>query len=506
MMENKKHGQGALGGRADNRSGGQRGRGVPGKKKDQNMPTAGTINIRELALDILLQVMDKGEYCDKALHQTLQKYAFLERRDRAFLTRLTEGTVERCIELDYVIDRYSKTPVAKMKPAIREILRMSVYQILYMDQVPDSAACNEAVKLAVARKLTPLKGFVNGVLRNVARFRDDVVYPSRKKNIVRHFSVWYSMPEWIVSHFLDRYGENRTEKILQSFLNEDRETTVRCNLTQCSREEIVKSLKAQDVTVSDGVFFSYALRLSDYGRLDQLETFEKGWIQVQDESSMLVGHLASVDTQSTVIDVCAAPGGKSLHLADKMKAQGRIFACDISEEKVSLIRQNLIRTGIHNVKLKKSDATVLREEWIETADVVIADLPCSGLGVIGKKCDIKYKTKPQDIQSLAAKQRKILSVVSQYVKPGGTLIFSTCTIAQEENEDNASWIQRQLPFEPVSIEEQLPEVLKGQTGGQGMIQILPDTAGTDGFFVSVFRKKETGKDRTEETDERKNGH
>lgn len=447
-----------------------------------------SVNVRQLALEALLQIMEKGEYCDKILHQTLEENNFLEKRDRAFLTRLVEGTVERCLEIDYVINRYSKTPVKKMKPAVREILRLSVYQIIYMDQVPDSAACNEGVKLAVIRKLTPLKGFVNGVLRNVARFQSDIAYPSRKSNLTYHLSVWYSMPEWIVLRFLEEYGETETEKILQSFLPEERYTTIRCNLAKISTEQVRESLERQRVQVKEGKLFDYALQVSSYGRLDELEAFQKGWIQVQDESSMVVGEIAPVNADSFVIDVCSAPGGKALHLADRMEEQGKIIACDITEEKVSLIRQNLIRTGIHNVKLKKNDALKLREEWIGTADVVVADLPCSGLGVIGKKSDIKYKTKPEDIASLAKQQQRMLAVVSRYVKAGGILIYSTCTIAPEENQDNVQWILQNLPFEAVSIEERLPEKLRGKTGNKGYIQILPGMADTDGFFVSAFRK------------------
>ena len=447
------------------------------------------VNVRALALDALVQIMEKGEYCDKVLHEILEKNSSMEKRDRAFLTRLVEGTVERCLELDYILNRYSKTPVSKMKPVVREILRLSVYQIIYMDQVPDSAACNEGVKLTVQRKLTPLKGFVNGVLRNVARFQEDVVYPSRKTDIVKHFSVWYSMPEWIVSGFIQEYGEAQTEKILQSFLEEEKPTVVRCNLNKASVEVIRNSLEKQGVTVKSGKLFDYAFEISSYGRLSELEAFQNGWIQVQDESSMVVGAVTPVSKESMVIDVCSAPGGKALHLADKMKGEGKIIACDVHEKKVSLIRQNLIRTGIHNVKLKKNDALKLREEWIDSADVVIADLPCSGLGVIGKKADIKYKTKKEDIASLAKQQRKMLSVVSQYVKPGGILVYSTCTIAKEENQENKDWILQNLPFEACSIEENLPELLKGKTGEDGYIQLLPSETGTDGFFVSMFRRK-----------------
>ena len=476
----------------DNQRNNNTGRPAAGKTT-RNMTAKST---RQLALEAMVSIMDNGEYCDKVLHGILDKY-LLEQRDRAFLMRLVEGTVERCIELDYVIDRYSKLPVAKQKPMVREILRLAVYQIMYMDQVPDSAACNEAVRLACTNHLIPLKGFVNGVLRNVVRFYEDTPYP-KVKDEVRHLSVWYSMPEWIVTRFMDQYGFEKTEAILQNFLQEDRGISLRCNLSKASVEEITVSLQRQGVKVESGKLFPQALHIRNYGRLNELEAFEKGWVQVQDESSLIVGAAAPVKESSVVIDVCAAPGGKSIHIADKMNGEGLIRACDLTKDKVSLIRQNLIRTGFHNVKLKKHDAMEFLPEWEKTADVVVADLPCSGLGVIGHKADIKYKTKPQDIKALAEQQRKILQTVHRYVKPGGTLLYSTCTIAPEENERQVEWIQQNLPFEAVSLEDIVPAVANCETAGDGYIQILPDLAGGDGFFLAAFRRKEqedNGKDR-----------
>ena len=259
---------------------------------------------------------------------------------------------------------------------------------------------------------------------------------------------------------------------------------------EASKEDIVASLRKQGVTVEEGRLFPNALRIRDYGRLNELEAFEKGWVQVQDESSLIVGEAAPVNEDSVVIDVCAAPGGKSIHIADKMHGEGLIRACDLTKEKVTLIRQNLIRTGFHNVKLKKHDAMEFIPEWEETADVVVADLPCSGLGVIGHKADIKYKTKPEDIRALAVQQRKILKTVYRYLKPGGTLLYSTCTIAPEENEEQAAWIAEKLPLEPVMLKTLLPESVLGECAEKGYLQVLPDLAGGDGFFLAAFRRKE----------------
>lgn len=461
----------------------------------QNKEICQEVNVRKLALDLMIQIMEDGVFYDKALHHCLEKYP-MEKRDRSFLSRLVGGSVERCMELDYVIDQFSKIIVQKMKPVIRNILRISVYQILYMDQVPDSAVCNEAVKLTVKRKFHNLKGFVNGVLRTIVRKKEEIPYPDRADTL-RFLSVRYSMPEWLTRRFLTQFGEERTEKILQSFLEDKGGTSVRCNLSVTTLSEMEECLQKQDVCVKKGTLLPYARHIYRYPSLKELEAFQKGMFQVQDESSMLVGEIADVKKGNLVIDVCAAPGGKTFHVADKLASYapkasdeaGMVFSCDLTSEKTDLIRENKKRLGCHNVEIFVNDATVLREEWVCKADFVIADLPCSGLGVIGKKCDIKYKTKEEDITSLAAIQREILKVVSQYVKPGGKLIFSTCTIAEEENQNNVQWIKENLPFVTLSIEDKLPKCLQRGTGKDGYLQVLPDVADSDGFFLSMFERK-----------------
>lgn len=462
------------------------------KQKQSN--TKAARNIRSMALNLLLQVMEEGKYCDHALHKMLNNTPDISKKERAFLTRLTQGTVERCIEIDYIINSFSKVPVKKMKPAIRGILRLSVYQMKYMDQIPVSAICNEAVKLTAKRKFQGLKGFVNGVLRNIARDIHQVEYPKDK---YAYLSVRYSMPEWIVSYFLEEYSYEDTEKILAGFLTKEFDTTLRCN-TYYGNEEgrspkeqinyIRESLRQQQVTVEAGKMIPEALHITGYDTLPQLEVFKQGNVQVQDESSMIVGKVSGIKPGDMVIDVCAAPGGKSLHAADLLQGDGMILSCDLSEAKVHMIQENMERTGVENCELYRQNARIFRKDWENTADVLIADLPCSGLGVIGGKCDIKYHTSKEDFASLTKIQKEILDVVSRYVKPGGILLFSTCTIGREENYDNMQWILDNLPFEAVSIEEELPTVLQGSTGKDGYIQILP-WHGTDGFFVAKFRHK-----------------
>ncbi len=431
-------------------------------------------NIRAYALDIITEVLEKGAYADKALHRVLDSGVIPDNRDRAFLSRLCTGTVERIVTLDYIINCFASIKVNKMKPAIRNIMRMAAYQVFYMEQVPDSAACNEAVKLAVLRG-----------------FKDSIIYPLRSNGFILYASVKYSMPEWIVERFCNEYGAEVTEKILDTFINGDKHLTLRCNISKADVSGITGLLKenARDIIINNGEFFGYALNISNYGSLSLLSAFRNGLVQVQDESSMLPAAIARISENNTVIDLCAAPGGKTLHVADLLNGTGKVISCDIYAKKTKLIYDNIKRCGFKNIEVHENDARIYRQEWDSMADIAIADLPCSGLGVSGKKCDIKYKTKPGDIEALAALQREILGVAAKYVKPGGRLVYSTCTITQEENINNYKWICENLPFVSEDIEEVLPLCLRGKTGHNGYIQVLPHMAGTDGFFVASFIKK-----------------
>ena len=276
--------------------------------------TKGT-DIRELALGILLEVSAGGEYSHIALRNVLDKYQYLEKQERAFLTRLVEGTLERRIELDYIIDQFSSVKVRKQKPVIRELLRMSVYQLKYMDSVPDSAVCNEAVKLAQKKGFRQLKGFVNGVLRNIARNLGEVKLPSEKEP-VRYLSVRYSMPEWMVKEWLTLYGREQTETMLAAFY-EKAPLTIRVNKNRISPAELKVRLEAQNIRVQAAPYIDGALQIEGFDYLGGLPEFREGLFQVQDVSSMLAVEIAGVKTGDHCIDVCAAPGGKSLYLAEK---------------------------------------------------------------------------------------------------------------------------------------------------------------------------------------------
>ena len=276
------------------------------------------INTREMILEILLQINEEGEHSHIAIRNALSKYQFLPKQERAFITRVCEGTLEYRILIDYIIDSFSKITVDKMKPPIREILRSAVYQLKFMDRVPDSAVCNEAVKLAQRKGFYNLKPFVNGVLRTIARQMDELEYPSRKVNLVRYLSVRYSMPEPLVLRWLNDYGEEVTEKMLADFL-EEKPITVRCRTYLNSVEETCESLRSQGVKVEPAPYLPYAFKISDYNHILALDAFIEGKIVAQDVSSMLVSEIANPQKGDYIIDMCAAPGGKRIQLIYKME-------------------------------------------------------------------------------------------------------------------------------------------------------------------------------------------
>lgn len=437
--------------------------------------------LREIILDILLEVLEKGKYSHVILSQALSKYQYLEKQDRSFIKRVVDGTVEYLLQIDYIINSYSKVKVNKMKPVIRTILRMSVYQICHMDRVPDSAACNEAVKLAEKRGFSGLKGFVNGVLRSISRGKAGFAFPND--------SIRYSVPEWLLTMWEKSYGEETLKAMLESFLT-DRPLTARCCLNKAGKQQIIDSLKAQGVTVEESRYAPDVICLGGVDYLESLDAFRQGLIQIQDLSSSLAGDAAGIKEGDYVIDVCGAPGGKGLHAADILNGTGMVEIRDISDTKVAMIEENITRSGLNNVRAAVFDALTFDAASEKAADVVIADLPCSGLGIIGRKPDIKYNMTPGKLHELSRLQREILSVVHRYVKPGGTLVYSTCTVNREENEENMRWFMEHFPFEPVNIKGRLGEELAEPTMESGYIQFLPGVHPCDGFFIAVMRRKQ----------------
>ena len=446
------------------------------------------MNQRDLVLSMLKEIYAGNEFSHILIRQVLDKYDYLEGNEKAFMKRLTEGTLERTIELDYVINQFSNTPVNKMKPLIRSLMRMSVYQILYMDSVPDSAVCNEAVKLAALHKFTSLKGFVNGVLRNIARNKGQISYPDKETDFIMYLSVKYSLPIWMVEHFQKEYGKETAEKICEGLLKE-RPVTVRMKeqMEEAEKSCLLENWKMQGIQVSAHSYLPYAYNLEKTEGVKNMAGYEEGLFQVQDVSSMLVAQVAGIKEGMQILDVCAAPGGKATHVAEKLHGTGQVIARDLTEYKVDFLLENADRLQLSNLWAEEWDACVWDESKEEWADVLFCDAPCSGLGIMGKKRDIKYRLTPDSLNDVCKLQRQILETVWKYVKKGGILMYSTCTINKEENEKQVQWIVENLPFEVVSIKEELPELLKSDTGKYGL-QLLPGIHETDGFFLCKLKR------------------
>ena len=445
-------------------------------------------NPRELALDVLIKVDKKEALSHRIIGDVLEKYQLSPKRDRAFFTRLTEGTLERQITIDYVIGQFSKTKLQKCRPLIRALLRMGTYQILYMDQVPDAAACNEAVKLAKKRGFARLSGFVNGVLRSISRQKDQILWPEREKDEILYLSVKYSLPQWLLQFFAETYDKEIVERMAASFL-EEQKTSLYCMGRDGGKDALKKELEAEGICVEDGLLCKDALRVSGYDSLYGLKAFREGRCFVQDESSMLAASIAGVKEGQFVLDLCSAPGGKALHMADQMHGTGMVIARDLTEDKTDFIEENIERTGLENIRAEVFDAREPDEEMIGKADVVLADLPCSGLGIMGRKNDIKYNVSLDGMKDLAKLQREILENAISYVKPGGVLVYSTCTINPAENQENYQWIRENSELEPEDLRPYLPESLQIDTAEEGYIQLLPGVHPCDGFFVGKLRRR-----------------
>lgn len=495
------------------------------------------VNVRALALETLTEIDRESRNASEAIQATLRNYQYLDKKERSFYTRICQGTLEYRIQLDYLINQVSKTPVNKCKPLIRNLLRMSLYQIRYMDRVTNEAVCNEAVKLAKKKGFQNLSGFVNGVLRNLVRQQEQLSLPDRpikssdesqgpvvqepitqelyNKEIQTYFSVTYSMPEWLVEQFLNWYSEDIVETMLQAFLKEA-PLSVRVNLLKKTVSEVKQELETAGIHVEHGYYCENILQISEYNYLKRIPAFREGHITVQDESSCLQGYLIplkevyshlrteddGIQKYPCILDVCAAPGGKTMHTAEQLQiitgsaAAGCVIARDVSEAKIERIRENIERMGYDNIRLQVWDALELDEALIGKVDILIADVPCSGLGVLGRKQDIKYRMKPEQLPELVKLQRQILEVAAQYLKPDGTLIYSTCTLNPKENQEQVQWMRHELGLETVPIKDCLPQKLVQEVGCQpgtdleaGYCTLLPGFQTCDGFFFAKLKKK-----------------
>ncbi len=433
------------------------------------------MNARQVALQTLIAYRREGAWSESYLKKTI-KANQLQQRDAALATAICYGVLQNCLLLDFYIDFFSS--VKKINPKIRDVLRIGAYQIVFLDRIPHSAAVNEAVKMA--RKDNPkAAGFVNAILRKLSAQKDDLPVP--KGDEEERLSVLTSHPQWLVKKYLDVFGES-AEEILHSN-NTVPEITARVNTFLTDATTVIKELKKQQVDAVSHPWLPNCIIIKNPGNLEELFAYKKGLITVQDVASQIAALSACAAPGMQVLDVCAAPGGKSFLLAQELENKGKVYSCDIHIHKVDILKHGKERLGLSCVSEFLQDACEFNAQWENKFDIVLADVPCSGLGIIRKKPEIRYK-KEEEIKSLPQIQSKILQNVSRYVKKGGLLIYSTCTVLPEENGNiTNSFLSQNSEFVRESF------VIPGlEKMVEGDITLLPTTHGTDGFYICRMRK------------------
>ncbi|MGM9945837.1 MAG: 16S rRNA (cytosine(967)-C(5))-methyltransferase RsmB [Lysinibacillus sp.] len=438
-------------------------------------------NVRDAALTILLAVDKNQAYSNLLLHQTIEKYK-LDVKDRGLLTEITYGTLQHKLTLDYYLEPFIH---GKVDLWVRWLLRMSLYQMHYLSRIPAHAAVNEAVEIAKRRGHKGIASMVNGILRSI--LREGVRSTADIKDEIERLAIETSHPQWLVERWVESYGYEETAEMLREN-NIPPVQTVRVNTTKATVENVLTTLEREGVKAVRSEVMPECIHLQT-GQAARTAAFKHGLITIQDESSMLPANVLNPQPGMKVLDMCAAPGGKTTHMAEKMQNEGSILAMDLHPKKLDLIDENTARLGIEIVQTAPVDgrkaASFLPKE---SFDAVLVDAPCSGLGVMRRKPDIKYTKREEDLESLQTIQLAILDNAVQVLKPGGRLVYSTCTVDKRENEGTVEAFLSQHPEMESESLTNLPEKLLAKQNN-GMLQVFPQDFGSDGFFVAAFRKK-----------------
>ena len=431
---------------------------------------------RGIAVKILNRIERTDSYLDKLLDVELRSDE-LNDLDKRFLTELTHGVVRWKTRLDFIIEQFCKNKFAMQDPNIRNAMRVALYQILFLSKIPHAAAVNEAVEFVKKIRGQKAANLVNAVLRNIIRNLNKLPTPDHETDPVQYLSIMYSHPSWMVKRWVDRYGLYETEQLLSA--NNERPTiVVRANTLKTTADELVKLFEERNIRNTRSKYLENFIKVGHLSGIYNLDLFEKGYFSVQDESSGLVVKLLDPKPEETVIDLCSAPGGKTTFIGELMKNQGKIIAVDKYEHRLNLVKQSCERLGVENVEFIPKDAL---EVDVEPADKVLVDAPCSGLGVIQKKPDIKWKRELSDIRNLAKTQVELLEKASKLVKNGGVIVYSTCTIEPEENiEVVKEFLSRHPEFKIDDARNYLPSDI---VNGEGCMETYPHKHDMDGGFA-----------------------
>ena len=436
------------------------------------------MNVREIALKLLVEYEGSGKYVNLSLNS--HSADRLSPEERSFLTALLYTSVERKLTFDYWIAALAGRSIDKIDPTTRNILRLGLCQITELNSIPDFAAVNETVKLARSKGE---RSFVNGVLRAAVRQKDSLPLPDEKKNYARYLSVKYSFPLWLVKHFISEYGEEDCQKLLASYNSADRYTDITVNTLKISVKEYLLRLSEAGIDAFASPVSSLSVRIPSSVNPRMLPGYGEGLFLVQDASCAAAVEALGIADGMKLCDVCACPGGKSFAAAILAEDKAKIYSFDLHESKLSLIDSGMDRLGLKGIEARAVDATVGDDSLVGTLDRVICDVPCSGLGVLAKKPDIRYKDE-DSVKELPELQYSILETSSRYLKVGGVLIYSTCTLRRQENKAVVErFLDSHSDFEPVEIR------IGEYTGEDGTFTFLPHIHGTDGFFAAKLRKK-----------------
>jgi len=446
-------------------------------------------NARELALLVLNRVEQDRSYSNLLLNQMLRKHK-LQPGDKALVTQIVYGTIQRLNTIDFFLDRFVNKGVHKLETWVKNLLRLSFYQLYYLERIPPHAVVDEAVRIAKSRGHSGVAGMVNAVLRNVLRQEGRLVIPEEIPT-TEQIALRHSHPRWLVERWAEQYGLRVAEQICGAN-NGTPHTSVRVNTLSLSRDELIGQMRQNGLRVMPSPLAPSGVIVEGGGNMADTRWYREGMLTIQDESSMLVAEIADPKPGMRVLDCCAAPGGKTTHLAEKMHDRGEVWAGDLHPHKVRLIAEQARRLHLHSVRALASDARELPGKFeAESFDCIVLDAPCTGFGVIRRKPDLKWFKDERDVAALSSLQYDILRKIQSLLKPGGTLVYSTCTIGEEENGNIIKKFLREFPdFAPDTGKlYALPEEIRNKLAVDGMVQILPQQYNSDGFFIAKLRKR-----------------
>lgn len=459
------------------------------QKQRSQRPHKPTANARETALSVLIAVEEEGAYSHLMLHKALENIS--DSKDQALATELVYGTIQRKNTLDYFLDRFVHKGVHRLQKWVACLLRMSLYQLLYLDKIPDHALVHEAVNIAKKRGHQGISGMVNGVLRNILRNKESLQLSPALSPLER-IALEHSHPEWLVKRWIEQFGIEITEQMCRAN-NIPPHGSIRVNRLKNNRDDLLRRLRDSGKEAELSVVSPYGILLIGEGNPARLPEFGRGEITIQDESSMLVADILDPQPGMVVLDACAAPGGKTTQIAEKMNDNGRIIANDVHSHKQSLIEQQAKRLGITSIETTVEDARKLNGMFAEGMfDRILIDAPCSGFGVIRRKPDIKWTKREEDVYAIAKIQLEILEALAPLLKPDGILVYSTCTIEQVENEQVVqAFLAKHRDF---ILDDDIQDVVPARVyetcrQAEGVLRLLPHQLHTDGFFIARFRKK-----------------